>query len=595
MVRIVPTEVTTLPEQLASRLLAQSSDFKALIDIAPVMVWVAAPDGACTYLSKSWLSFTGQNGDEGLGAGWLHAIHPDDWTSVQSAFSAALAEKRSYQTEYRVKTAAGAYRWVLDSASPIIRSDGQVQGYIGSIVDNEERKIAELQRAKTERRLQIALKASAIGTWEWDIIENRFAFSSRALEIFGFEDGAVTYERLQGCILPEDLREVQHLSALALDPAVRANTPYRYRIRRESDQQVRWIEAHGEALFAQRDGSQQAHAYIGTFLDISESMEQERQAREAAARLELALEAAELAVWELDITTDRLSPSPALNKLYGFDADAEPTTDEFRARYAPGERERLEQLALEARARGEDRIRAEVKHLMPDGSVRWLLIQAQSAAPLPGAGPRAIGVVMDITERKLHEERLSVAAREMEHRVKNSLALVQSLVQQSFRRDRPFDEAKAIFDQRLRAYVEVTELISGRNDQEAGVWDLLTRALKPFRENDIDHFVLEGPDISVPAKVAFGLGLALHELATNSVKYGALSVPRGRVHISWTHAGGDFQLDWKEIGGPPVKPPTRRGFGSRLLGGAVLTNGKGTADLEFHPSGVHFHLIVPQP
>ncbi len=584
-----------MPEQLAARLSSESGDFRALIDIAPAMVWVATEDGACTFLSKSWVSFTGQDAADGLGSGWLQAIHPNDRAAVQSAFVSARADKSSYQTEYRVRTAAGGYRWVLDSASPIINADGLVQGYIGSIVDNEDRKVAELERERSERRLQVALTASGIGTWEWDVIGNHFTLSPRALAIFGFEHGSVSYERLQDCILAEDLPEVQRLSKLALDPAVRAHAPYRYRIRRETDQQVRWVEAHGEALFESHNGALRPHTYIGTFLDITEHVKQEQRAREDATRLELALQAADLAVWELDIANDRVSPSPALNKLYGFAEDATPTADEFRSRYAPGEQERLEQLGREALARGEDRIRAEVKHILPEGTVRWLLIQAQSAAPLPGGGPRAIGVVMDITDRKLHEESLAVAAREMEHRVKNSLTLVQSLVQQSFRPDRPYVEAKAIFDQRLRAYVDVTELISGRENQDIEIASLLTRALNPFRQSEADQFLLEGQNSSVQSRIAFVLGLALHELATNSVKYGALSVPEGRVKVSWSTSDTEFRLDWIEMGGPHVTPPTRKGFGTRLLSGALLTNVKGTANLAYDPSGVRFQLLISQP
>lgn len=582
-----------MPEYLARRATAADSDFRSLIDIAPVMIWVANLDGSCTFLSRSWTTFTGQVLADGLGEGWLTLIHAEDQPDVVTSFVRAREHGQPYQTEYRVRTKDGEYRWVLDSASPIKGPSGALQGYIGSIVDNQSRKAAELARDRSDRRLHIALQASGIGIWEWNVAPNQFEFSQRARDIFGFTEGDVTFERLKQVIVPADLPEVLRLSAAALDPKVRSKETYRYRIVRETDAELRWIEAHGEALFATTSGEDRAETYIGTFEDITAAEERDRTLKEESVRLALALDAAQLAVWELDILNDRIAPSPMLNVLYGFAPDATPTVEELRSRYAPGERERLEKLGRQAAERGDDRIRVEVKHVMPDGSIKWLLIQAQTAAPTPEGGPRAIGVVMDVTERKLHEEKLAVAAREMQHRIKNSLALVQSLVQQSFRRDRSVDEGKEAFNSRLRAYVGVTELLSGERKGEATLSQLLDQALAPFRETTASSFVLDGPDVTLSERAAFGLGLAIHELATNATKYGSLSVDDGVVSITWTVAAGQLHLVWRESGGPPVLEPTSRGFGTKLLQGAVLQGGEGTAELVFHPDGIAFEVTLP--
>ncbi|NGP17821.1 PAS domain-containing protein [Devosia aurantiaca] len=550
-----------MPEYLARRATAADSDFRSLIDIAPVMIWVANLDGSCTFLSRSWTTFTGQVLADGLGEGWLTLIHAEDQPGVVNSFVRAREYGQPYQTEYRVRTKDGEYRWVLDSASPIKGPSGALQGYIGSIVDNQSRKAAELARDRSDRRLNIALQASGIGIWEWNVAHNQFEFSQRARGIFGFTEGDVTFERLKQVIVPADLPEVLRLSAAALDPKVRSKETYRYRIVRETDAELRWIEAHGEALFATTNGEDRAETYIGTFEDITVEEERDRTLKEESVRLALALDAAQLAVWELDILNDRIAPSPMLNVLYGFAPDATPTVEELRSRYAPGERERLEELGRQAAERGDDRIRVEVKHVMPDGSIKWLLIQAQTAAPTPEGGPRAIGVVMDVTERKLHEEKLAVAAREMQHRIKNSLALVQSLVQQSFRRDRSVDEGKEAFNSRLRAYVGVTELLSGERKGEATLSQLLGQALAPFRETTASSFVLDGPDVTLSERAAFGLGLAIHELATNATKYGSLSVDEGLVSITWAVAAHQLHLVWRESGGPPLLEPTSRGLG----------------------------------
>jgi len=557
------------------------------------MIWMATPDGSCTFLSRSWASVTGQKAEEGLGDGWLASIYPDDRANVWNTFIQARDQQRSYQTEYRVKTPGGQFRWVLDSASPIRTSGGTLQGFIGSIVDNQLRKTAELARDRSEHRLQIALRASSIGIWQWDIEANQFEFSARSREIFGFAEDAVTFDRLKRRIDPVDLPEVLRLSAAALDPSRRSRETYRYRITRESDGKVRWIEAHGEAQFTLKDGYDVAATYIGTFQDITAAVEQETKLKEESARLALALDAAQLAVWELDILNDRIAPSPMLNTLYGFAPDAEPTADDLRSRYASGERERLERLAREALERGEERIRAEVKHVMPDGLVKWLLIQAQTAAPTPDGGPRAIGVVMDVTDRKLHEEKLAIAAREMQHRIKNSLTLVQSLVQQSFRPDRSIDEGRQVFGSRLQAYAGVTDLLLGDGQGAADIVLLLDKALSPFWDGCGTRFVMEGPHLLLPERTAFGVGLAVHELATNATKYGALSLPEGMVQVKWRIEFGALHLTWQETGGPAVKKPASKGFGTKLLQGALLQGGEGSVELSFPPAGVCFKAVLP--
>jgi PAS domain S-box-containing protein len=293
-----------VPEHLAARATESQSDFRRLVDIAPAMIWVATTEGACTFLSKAWTDFTGQSLHDGLGSGWLAHIHPDDRHSVQHAFSRACANSQPYQTEYRIKSSTGDYRWAIDSAAPITGPSGGVQGYIGSIIDNEERKAAELASRQLGRRLDIALLASGIGIWEWDLATHHFTFTTRARDIFGFETGPVTRERLQEAIHPEDVPEVLRLSSAALDPLVRSRSTYRYRIRRQTDGAVRWIEAHGEAVFQVRNGQEAAQSYIGTFEDITPAVEREQQLAEESARLALALEAGQLAVWELDVLSE---------------------------------------------------------------------------------------------------------------------------------------------------------------------------------------------------------------------------------------------------------------------------------------------------
>lgn len=560
--------------------------FHELMNAAPVFMWLSDADGSCTFLSRSWHERTGQTPEQSLGWGWLDAIHPDDRERIAEAFAKARAEGSPYQVEYRLMNRSGGYRWMLDSAAPRLCDDGALLGYIGSIVDNEERKVAELALERSERRSRIAAEAAGLGIWEWDLRTNSFSFSSGARQIFGLPISGeeLTQQQLNELLHPDDLPEVLRLSARALDPTIRGRDPYRYRILRANDRTVRWIMAHGEAFFDEADPPNPV-SYIGTFQDVTEQVEFQNRVMDSEARLRLAMDAGGLAVWELDTTTDTVTPSPELNVLFGFDPDARPTAEDLRGRYAPGERERVERLGAEAVARGETRLGVEVKLVLPDQGSKWVLIQAQMSEQVARAGGRIIGVAMDITARKQAEERLGTIAREMQHRVKNSLAVVQALATQSFRGERNVEESLASFMQRLRALSNTAEVVT-RDWTSADLRDLVHRATQPYRESGSDPFEISGDSLLLPSKDITTIGMALHELSTNAVKYGALSAPGGRVILSWEAGPEEVLMQWIEMGGPPVQPPSRRGFGTRLLSGGLFSREEGSVELDFSPGGV---------
>lgn len=181
-----------------------------------------------------------------------------------------------------------------------------------------------------------------------------------------------------------------------------------------------------------------------------------------------------------------------------------------------------------------------------------------------------------LAEQELSNQRLFAA--ELSHRLKNSLAIVQSIALQSFDGETlEFDK----FAGRLRALAAAQDLLNDHvNEPTAGVRDVVEAAIAPFN-GERGPFRMEGPDIALPSQDVVSLTMALHELATNAVKYGALSTPKGRVAVTWKIDGGKFLLEWKEHDGPPVGTPARSGFGSRLLRRAAMG-----ADLQFEPDGV---------
>jgi two-component sensor histidine kinase len=194
---------------------------------------------------------------------------------------------------------------------------------------------------------------------------------------------------------------------------------------------------------------------------------------------------------------------------------------------------------------------------------------------------------VDITERKEAEAYRALLNQEMSHRIKNTLATVQSLVSQSLRSDLPPNELRDIVARRIEALGGAHDVLTGKDWDIAGLRQTIQRAVRPF--NADLRIRLSGPDVEISHSASSALTMALHELATNAVKYGALSNDTGIVDINW-EIDGEFVLTWTESGGPEVAQPTRSGFGSRMIERALSAALKGKAMVDYRPAGVRFEL-----
>ncbi|QGZ31349.1 PAS domain-containing sensor histidine kinase [Stutzerimonas stutzeri] len=225
------------------------------------------------------------------------------------------------------------------------------------------------------------------------------------------------------------------------------------------------------------------------------------------------------------------------------------------------------------------------------------------AYPTPlrnGAGELvgAVNMLVDITERKVAEDRRQLLLNELNHRVKNTLATVQSIAAQSFRRDEISDGYRW-FEGRLIALSRAHDVLSRESWQAARLNDIVDQVVAPFQANGRHRFVAEGPVLRLRPKAALALSMALHELCTNAAKFGALVSEEGQVRIQWQVAPGAsgecVRLHWKEVGGPPVSPPLRRGFGSRLLEYGLAGELDAHVRLAYPLDGVACDIEVPLP
>ena len=204
----------------------------------------------------------------------------------------------------------------------------------------------------------------------------------------------------------------------------------------------------------------------------------------------------------------------------------------------------------------------------------------------------AIGMATRIARGEMLHDLL---INELNHRVKNTLATVQSIASQTLRRTDNPAEAIDKFSARLVSLGRTHNVLSDEKWESAQVREVVDGALAPYAGKDGSRIHAAGPDLRLAPRSALTVAMALHELATNAAKYGALSNDRGHIHVDWAAADGDpgqFRLTWREVGGPPVAAPARSGFGSKLIESGTDQIG-GTATLEFNPGGVVCTLVCP--
>lgn len=334
----------------------------------------------------------------------------------------------------------------------------------------------------------------------------------------------------------------------------------------------------------------------GSDTDTRASVDQSLAAlRQTEERLEFALHAGRLGSWEFDIATQRFTSSAHSRANFGLGpADPFERLEDVIARIHPDDRPRRQAAIDRAIATGED-FEVEYRTFRPNGQLGWILARGRAAFE-DGKAVRLAGISLDITARKAAEDRQRLLLDELNHRVKNTLASVQSIAMQTLRHaEHPADFNEA-FIERIHALARAHELLSEASWDGASLADVIERTLHVHvAEGDRRNVILSGPAVRLGPNAAVTLNMVFHELATNASKYGALSTPDGQVDVAWSLAasGEAIMLDWRESGGPAVSPPGRRGFGSRLIERGLTREMGGEAQMSFLPGGLWCHIRLP--
>ncbi len=331
-----------------------------------------------------------------------------------------------------------------------------------------------------------------------------------------------------------------------------------------------------------------------TLLAQMRSAIEREQAEVSKDRLQFALDAAQLGWWQYD----------PLRKLFSFDARSSEvlgnstnvaTLEEFMNLVHPDYVERM--WARVKMLLGSDtprRYANEFRLRRGDGDVRWVESLGFTFFEGDGRDRRAVSVVgtlADVTERKVHEEQLHLLMREVNHRARNMLSVVDAIAHQTAAGS-PEGYVER-FSERIRALAVYQDLLVRSEWKGVEIDDLARAQLAPFADLMGSRIVIGGSKLRLNAASAQAIGLALHELATNAGKYGVLSTDAGRLEIGWGTEGETFTMSWTERDGPPVSPPQRRGFGGVVMKQMAEHSVDGRVELDYAPSGVTWRLTCP--
>jgi PAS domain S-box-containing protein len=534
---------------------------------------------------------------------------------------------------------------------PIRDSAGTVTGIFVTGYDVTDLHIAQ-------DRLRIAQQAGGIGSFELYPASRTVSVSEEFCHIWGVPvTSTASVNDLFESVHPDD-RERVLTGGAEIDGESLGYIEYRI-IRRDNGK-VRWIARRGEAIF---DASSDVGRLAGVIYDITDRRLAEEALASHARNLETLNRTGAALAGDLDISsivqrvtdagveligadfgaffynvTDREGERLTLYTLAGADRSqfedfGHPRpTDVFRPTFEGTAIVRSDDITKDPRYGNNSPYFGMPKNHLPVRSYLAVPVKSRGGEVIGGLffGNKNPGVFthaheelingiasqaaiafdnarlyqeaqFEIERRRRAEEHQQLLINELNHRVKNTLAIVQSLAQQSFGKGKPADVARNAFEARLQALSTAHNLLTRKNWEEASLSDIIATAVGAAAGAAAEQVSLNGPEVILPPQTAVSVAMAVHELSTNALKYGALSVAEGSISVSWNveanDAGGDPRLhvQWKEAGGPAVVPPEGRGFGSRMIERGLASELQGTVELKFESDGVRCTIDAPLP
>lgn len=546
----------------------------------------------------------------GTFAAYQEDIHPEDREPILRAIARTLKQGEDHHVEYRIVRPDGCIRWVEARGKLFRDRSGAATRMIGVCTDVTERKQADEALHESEQRFVRFMQQLPGLAWIKDL-EGRYVYANDAAQRTFLTSHAQLYGRTDEEIFPPETAtqfRANDKRALESEAGIQAFETL------EQDDGVLHHSLVSKFPIAGADGQK---AFIGGMaIDITERKSAEDRIADLADDLRHRLEEQETLLRSLpvgvfiarDPQCSDIVANPAGAALLRLPVTANASKTGPEAEHLPfrvfkdGAEVAPRDLPIQRAARlGEPVSAEEMDVVFPDGSVTTLFEYASPLFDQEGAVRGCLGVFVDITERKRVEERQKLLLDELNHRVKNTLAIVQSIAVQTLREMPDPAAFKAAFSARLAALARAHSLLTRERWQGVSLPDVVAAMLAPFGGDGRQQAIsIDGPPVVIKPNAAVTLSLVLHELATNAAKHGALATPRGRLRVAW-HRTGDgpgqlpgVELVWAEQGGPPVEPPKKQGFGSRLIAASADQLG-GEVSLRYGTEGVEFRFRFPLP
>jgi PAS domain S-box-containing protein len=555
---------------------AATAQYQAVFNQAAVGVARVSPDGRFLEVNDRFCLIAGRDRAELLRTDFQAITHPEDLSADVDQAAALLAgDLDTYSMEKRYVRRNGDPVWVNLTCSLVRSAGGEPNYFIAVIEDISQRKASELEQSRLlgliERSADIVSLADT---------NCRLLYMNRAgREMLGLEDVAIGTVSFADYVTPDCL---DVLIGQAMPTAERSGV-WRGEMQLTNRKTGHVVDV-SRSIFAVRDDAGTLTGFGSIAKDITGLKAAAAAERARADEFHALVDNIPALCWTADADgrdywfnlrwceyTGLEPEDPAGWERSHHPDVASAVRDHWRACLQTGE---PFEMTFPLRAR--------------DGSYRAFLTRIVPIREEGGRIVRWFGSSTDVADQQRHEEHLKLLVNELNHRVKNTLVTVQSMAAQTLRHSGEPQEAFAKFEGRLLSLSAAHNVLTERNWEGANVREVAERALRPFVATATERVRLQGPDVWLPPQVAVALSLAFHELATNAVKYGALSNAEGRVELEWTLSGAPSVLDvtWTERNGPPVVPPSRRGFGSRLIERNLGREWEGEASLSFEPSGI---------
>lgn len=500
--------------------------------------------------------------------------HENEWFRIYGR----IARTREPERFEHVAAQLGRHYEVY--AFPIGRVDERRVGVLFN--DVSARKRAEQAIRDSERRFSDLAESMPQLVWTADADGRVDYYNDRVQAFAGVyraEDGKW---RWAGVVHPDDLAATMAAWSAALTSRQDYQITHRLVMR---DGSVRWHLSRARPVC---DPSGAVTRWFGTATDVHVLRMAQERLHESEQRQRIAAHAARLGIFEWRIAEDvAVWKNERAYEIFGHtQTDGTLSRQQFCDGYLHPQDVAVFDAALAAAQENGGAFDAVCRITRKsDGELRWIELAGQLTDGLDGAGQRLVGVVADITARKRAEAQRQLLVDELNHRVKNTLAVVQSIAQQTFK-SANLPELTRTFQSRLTALAAAHSLLTRAQWDQTSLTEL-TRETAAAATGQVDRIRLDGPHVPLDPKKAVMVAMAIHELCTNAVKYGALSTETGHIEVTWSRSrDGELHLVWQERGGPPVVPPTRKGFGSRMIEQALAHELAGRVRMEFHPDGL---------